>query len=341
MGQSPRVLNPHVSARHRFGAELRRWRERRGLSQAQLGDRLHVSADLIGKVEKAMRWPSSEFAQACDAVLDSGGALAALMPAVEEQRHRQRGFMTLATSDGASANTLPSGYEVLEQATASATAVDPHAPEISSLQRRLLAAYRARLHEDASRPVLLLIGGYAGSGKTELGELLTRMTGWPLLDKDRLTRPLVENLLLAHDADPNDRHSATYLREVRPAEYRCLMAAAFAQLDAGTSAILTAPFLQELPDLAWLRRITARCATTGVDAVTIWVDTDVESMYAYLAKRDAARDSWKLSNWDAYSRWIDPSLRPAVPHFVVDNGRQAPVSLTAQASRLSQIVSPS
>lgn len=43
-------------------------------------------------------------------------------------------------------------------------------------------------------PTLLLIGGYAGCGKTELAGALARAMRWALLDKDTLTRPLLEAL---------------------------------------------------------------------------------------------------------------------------------------------------
>ena len=82
---------------------------------------------------------------------------------------------------------------------------------------------------DAARPnratgetSLVLVGGFAGSGKTEFGQLLAAVTGWALLDKDALTRPLTESLLLALGADPNDRQTDLYKQRVRPLEYRCL-----------------------------------------------------------------------------------------------------------------------
>jgi predicted kinase len=212
--------------------------------------------------------------------------------------------------------------------------------DLSSFQQRLLRAYESRLRKNTNSSVLVLIGGYAGSGKTELGQLLADMTGWSLLDKDLLTRPLVEHLLSALNNDPNDRQSETYQRDVRPVEYRCLLNAAFAQLDHGTACILTAPFLQEMPDPTWLRRIINRCGPRGIEVVTVWVDADVDSMYEYLVRRDAARDSWKLNHWDTYIRSLDPDLRPALPHFVVDNSRRTGDSLQQQAGHLAQIVSP-
>ncbi|WP_096058913.1 helix-turn-helix domain-containing protein [Carbonactinospora thermoautotrophica] len=86
MGQAPRPLTPHLSPRHFFGAELRYWREQRGLSQAALDRLIHFGEDTICKVEKAVRWPPPGLAEACDQALGTGGVLARLWPLVEHQR---------------------------------------------------------------------------------------------------------------------------------------------------------------------------------------------------------------------------------------------------------------
>lgn len=86
MGQRPRPLSPERSPAHRFGAELRRWRESRGLSQDGLGRIVHISGDQIAKVEKALRRPSQDLASRCDEALSAGGSLIDLWPAVW-QRH--------------------------------------------------------------------------------------------------------------------------------------------------------------------------------------------------------------------------------------------------------------
>jgi transcriptional regulator with XRE-family HTH domain len=70
-----------------FGHELCRWRVRRGLTQDRLARIVLVSASTIHKVEKAVRWPPSGLAARCDVALDTGGALQALVPAVEAAQH--------------------------------------------------------------------------------------------------------------------------------------------------------------------------------------------------------------------------------------------------------------
>lgn len=86
MPQAERELEPHRSARQFFGAELRYWRSQRNLAQTQLAAQVHVSADLIAKIEKAARWPTRGLAARCDTVLDTGGILERLWPLVDHER---------------------------------------------------------------------------------------------------------------------------------------------------------------------------------------------------------------------------------------------------------------
>lgn len=86
MGRRARELTPQASVRDRFGAELRRWRTTRGLTQSALGELVWHSAEVVAKVEKAERWPTQYFAERCDLVLGAGGVLIELFPLVEVQR---------------------------------------------------------------------------------------------------------------------------------------------------------------------------------------------------------------------------------------------------------------
>jgi hypothetical protein len=103
-----RQLTPHASARHFFGAELRYWRSRHQLSQAQLGRQVFVSADLIRKVELAERFPSLELTRECDHVLQTGGVLGRLLHLVEIERARHTNAVRHGANSGASATRVGS-----------------------------------------------------------------------------------------------------------------------------------------------------------------------------------------------------------------------------------------
>lgn len=86
MSQEPRRLDPGASPAALFGAELRLRRARAGLSQSALGRLVHVSGDLIAKVEKAERRPLPDLVSRLDGVLDAGGDLGRLAVAIDEHK---------------------------------------------------------------------------------------------------------------------------------------------------------------------------------------------------------------------------------------------------------------
>jgi DNA-binding transcriptional regulator YhcF (GntR family) len=184
-----------------------------------------------------------------------------------------------------------------------------------------------------STPHVVMIGGYAGSGKSELGRILARETGWPLLDKDTLTRPVVEAALEVLGCSPHDRESAAYLDIIRPREYEALISAMTENVRCGTSAIVTAPFIRELNDTAWINRVAATCQGMDAELSIVWVYCDATTMHAYLRHRGAARDAAKLENWNAYLGTIDLEFRPPVPHTVIDNSASV-IPLQTQAKKL-------
>lgn len=183
----------------------------------------------------------------------------------------------------------------------------------------------------STTPVAVLIGGYAGSGKTELGRIITRRTGWPILDKDTVTRPVVETALEKLGLSPHDRESEIYRTVVRPAEYTALTAAVLENIECGVSVVATAPFIRELNDQAWCDRLQDSITAAGGSMHVVWVRCDPESMLHYLRHRGAARDAAKLADWNGYLESIDLAFTPAIEHLTVDNSLGArPLSEQAE-----------
>lgn len=86
MPQEPKVLDPTLSARHRFGAALRSLRSERKLSLARLAPALPATPDALAKYEKAERWPDRASAVILDRVLTAEGTLLALWDEAEAER---------------------------------------------------------------------------------------------------------------------------------------------------------------------------------------------------------------------------------------------------------------
>ncbi|MCE7009339.1 ATP-binding protein [Kibdelosporangium philippinense] len=172
-------------------------------------------------------------------------------------------------------------------------------------------------------PQVVLIGGYAGSGKTELGRILARRSHWPMLDKDTTTRPVVEAALEQLGVAPSDRESDVYLNVIRPTEYEALMSTMSENVACGNSAIVTAPFIRELSDRAWCERTAASISSLNAELHVVWVRCDEPTMKTYIKQRGAARDSNKLSNWDQYIASVDLNFTPAIEHTVIDNSADA------------------
>ncbi|MGW4411774.1 AAA family ATPase [Nonomuraea sp. NPDC004702] len=207
----------------------------------------------------------------------------------------------------------------------------PANAEARTLLNGVMGAWRRHQGRGDSKLTLTLIAGYAGSGKTEFSRFLSTVTGWALLDKDTLTRPLIERLLVSLGGGSHDRHTELYLREVRPLEYHCLMETAFDVLDAGTSAILSAPFITELADRDWIAHLTNSCVARGIEVTAVWMRCDAQSMRRHIELRDDPRDAWKLQNWDVYVSTLNTDTSPSTAHITIDNRFGAAINLASQA----------
>jgi transcriptional regulator with XRE-family HTH domain len=149
-----------VSPLRVFGAMLRYYRTRAGLSQTDLGVRVHFSGDLVSKVEMGQRIATEDFTAACDAVpeLNTAGALAEL-----------RGLMHEAIKNRA----LPGWFADWARKEAQATI-------LRSFEMVVVPGLLQT--EDYARALLT---GRIGSGTDDIGEkVAARMERQAILDRD-------------------------------------------------------------------------------------------------------------------------------------------------------------
>ncbi|PJM97024.1 helix-turn-helix domain-containing protein [Streptomyces sp. CB01373] len=79
-----------VDLNRAVGKQVKLLRERAGMTQKELGDRLGYGEDLISSLERGRRTPQSEFLDAADDLLDAGGLLKATKEDVARAKARTR-----------------------------------------------------------------------------------------------------------------------------------------------------------------------------------------------------------------------------------------------------------
>jgi predicted kinase len=167
-------------------------------------------------------------------------------------------------------------------------------------------------------PVLILIGGGAGAGKSGLSAQLVRaVSNSVLLDKDRLYSKWVDELLAA-SGHPADRDCSFYWERIRPLEYASLERMAFDHLRLGKAAVVDAPLRPELDNPNWVGRMHASCGEIGAKLISVWIEISPESARSRMERRAEPRDRWKLENWTEFIR-RQPYTVPCAAELILPN----------------------
>jgi len=207
-----------------FGAELRYYRERAGLSQTDLAALVNVSHDVISKIETGERPPAKDFPERLDTVpaLDSRGGLARLWSNLRKGlRHR----------------AVPGWFQPWAHIEAVATILRTYQPllvpglfQTEDYARAILAARPGSKHDDLDDEVAARIGRQAILARADAPQL------WSVVDEGVLHRcvggPKVMHDQLEHLADRAENPRTTI--QVIPAS-----AGAHAGLLAGGRAAVT------------------------------------------------------------------------------------------------------
>ncbi|MFE5594808.1 helix-turn-helix domain-containing protein [Streptomyces sp. NPDC056549] len=75
MGQKPKEFTPNASPQHYLGAEMRAWRNQRGLSLNKLRELIRFDPSYVARVERGEQAPSPDLVTAYDKAVGANGAL--------------------------------------------------------------------------------------------------------------------------------------------------------------------------------------------------------------------------------------------------------------------------
>ena len=191
-----------------------------------------------------------------------------------------------------------------------------------------------------SAPVVMFLTGPAGCGKTTLAEAWVRHQiahgqPWTLLDKDLVGGLHGQRLLELLGADPHDRDSPLFKKEVRHLDYGATLQLAAAQLALGGSVILPGPWTQELVE--GLLADPVRIGLPPVPSIVAWLSISDATRRQRIVERGHPLDAWKLAHWEFYSKGSrngePPPCRGPAPDVIA-----AELPLAQQIESLARLV---
>ncbi|MER6347624.1 helix-turn-helix domain-containing protein [Streptomyces sp. NPDC001595] len=179
----PKDLDPSSSPRALLGAELRHVREKAGLSQEELGQRLFVSGSFIGQLEAGTRRMQPEYARMLDDVLGTEDFFQRNCAAVAKSKYPEH-FAEAAEAEASATEIreyapllIPGLLQTPAYTRAVCRAYQPTAPQ--EVIEELVAARmeRIRILDDPTEPLLWTVLDEAA---------LRRVTGGPTVMMDNL-----------------------------------------------------------------------------------------------------------------------------------------------------------
>ncbi|QHA05431.1 helix-turn-helix domain-containing protein [Streptomyces broussonetiae] len=184
----PKDLDPSSSPRAMLGAELRHARERKGISQEQLGQLLFVSGSFIGQLESGTRRMQWEYARMLDEALGTDGFFqrncgAAAKSKYEEPFEEAAEAEAQATAIREYAPLLiPGLLQTPAYARAANRAYDPTVPEETVEEWTEGRMERIRLLDHPTKPLLWTVLDEASlrretGGRKVMAEALHHISG--------------------------------------------------------------------------------------------------------------------------------------------------------------------
>ena len=189
-------------------------------------------------------------------------------------------------------------------------------------------------------PMVVMVAGCPGSGKSTVGKKISHEMKIAFIDKDTVAREISEKAIELQKSYEGDYETNAYGKSIRTAQYKDMGLIAAVNLELKRSVLITAPFNGQVEDIlddkdipsdgkriAKLLHLDPNAPESmkwpnDGDAVHdvmadssrgdkddwkiglyfVWVETSREVELSRLFARDAKRDSWKLAHWISHAK---------------------------------------
>ena len=171
-------------------------------------------------------------------------------------------------------------------------------------------------------PLLILVSGPPGCGKSTLGQALAREIGVPILDKDCIDEPF----------SPDER-GETYTQRIEPKVLEALFTLAEDNLRCGVSVILDAPWTHIMVnEPRWQQRALELEKKVCAKLVVLECVVSETTLRKRIEARGLRRDAVKLekSGWLRFCEHDRIGEKNPLPHVVIDM-EQSPKVVLKQA----------
>ena len=181
-----------------IGRQIKFLRERAGLTQAELGERIGYGVDLVSSVERGRRAPKPQFIDGAERVLDAGGVLSAIRDDVERAR-LPAGFRDFALWEKDAVSiyayeplTIPGLLQTADYARALVSGRCPPLNEATVEDRVTARLARQAILEDPAAPVIGFVIEEAVLRRPVGGLAVMREQLHQLLERSRLRNVSVQ-----------------------------------------------------------------------------------------------------------------------------------------------------
>jgi predicted kinase len=183
------------------------------------------------------------------------------------------------------------------------------------------------------RPTVIALTGLPGTGKSKLGAMLYQdlPRDFVYLDIDTLTQPLVRAALAVNRLSLSTAAEHGYLRELRDAQYSCLLDQVRELVSFERSVLFIAPMTHELEDPPGFLRVVASLGPARF--ILIRTHASPETVRTRLEQRGDFLDELRLARWEADRYRYDRPVPLPMNGLELDSSDRSTRSLAEHALR--------